>query len=72
MHLTLLVLAYLTNKFYICKDILSQEDLGRLSKVHAAIKQAHSRVAEVDGLLAQKRKELATVQRGQGLDGSAA
>ena len=41
MHLTLLVLAYLTNKFLICKDILSKEDLVKFLKVYSAIQQAH-------------------------------
>ena len=68
MHLTLLVLAYLTNKFYICKDILSKEDLGRLLKVHTAIKQVHGKVAELDEKLAQTRGELAALLRGAGAE----
>ena len=48
MHLTLLVLAYLTNKFLICKDILSKEDLIKFLKVYSAIQQAHGHVFDLE------------------------
>ena len=34
MHLTLLIFAYLNNKFFICRDLLSQENMGNIFKVY--------------------------------------
>ena len=65
MHLTLLVLAYLTNKFLICKDILSKEDLVKFLKVYSAIQQAHGQVFDLESKLEAKKKQLRAVQGDQ-------